>query len=89
MSADTEDDLYEHTMCDPGYEQCREYQGSLKARRTEIETLRALAREVIDADDEVEREAKRAARNNGAGWSSAPSVRRLYAMKALRAFINQ
>lgn len=55
----------------------------------EIERLRGLAREVIEAEDEVRREARRAEKRNGAGWSSAPTVRRIYAMRALRAAINQ
>lgn len=46
-----------------------------------------LVREFLAAEDEVERAAARA--NAGGAWSSAPTVRRMYAVKALRELFVQ
>lgn len=46
--------------------------------------LAALVREFLEAEDAVEAEARRAEKNGGRGWSSAPVIRRHYAVAALR-----
>jgi hypothetical protein len=48
--------------------------------------LRAAIIEFLAAEDAVEKEAARAEANGG--WSSAPVVRRIYAVKALRAALE-
>jgi hypothetical protein len=52
----------------------------------ELVQLKAAVREFIDAEAAVEAEAKRAEANGGKGWSSAPVVRRLYAVAGLAKF---
>jgi hypothetical protein len=49
------------------------------------EGLRDAVAEFLAAEDEVEREAARAEAKGGLGWSSAPIVRRIHAVTALRA----
>ena len=46
--------------------------------------LHDAALEFLAAEDAVQAEAARAEKNGGQGWSIAPTVRRLYAVKALR-----
>ena len=37
-----DDDESDHPMCDPGHEQCRNYQGRIKVQRDEITRLRTI-----------------------------------------------
>ena len=48
------------------------------------ERLHGAIREFLAAEDEVEREARRAEQPGANAWSSAPTVRRIHAVKALR-----
>lgn len=49
----------------------------------ELTQLKDAVREFLDAEAAVEAEAKRAEANGGKGWSSAPVVRRIYAVATM------
>ena len=50
-----------------------------------VVALNEAVREFFEAEAEVEKEATRAERNGGKGWSSAPSARRGFAIERMRA----
>lgn len=55
----------------------------INADLAELTQLRSAVREFLEAEVAVEQEAKRAEANGGKGWSTAPVVRRIYAVTAL------
>lgn len=59
------------------------------AAEGEVERLKGAIQSFIQAEDEVEAEARRAEANGGLGWSSAPTVRRVFAVKGLRKLLSQ
>jgi hypothetical protein len=61
----------------------------LLACSDKIELLREAIVEFLAAEDEVEAEARRAEANGGLGWSTAPTARRIYAVKALRELVAE
>lgn len=61
----------------------------LAERGTELENLKAAVREFLDAEEAVEAEGRRAEANGGKGWSSAPVVRRTYAIAEMRRAVGQ
>ncbi len=61
----------------------------LAERSDRLHDLTEAVVEFLAAEDAVEAEAKRAEANGGHGWSSAPVVRRIYAVKSLRRLTEQ